>query len=933
MDNDQKKADQEYSLTENELLVSSTDLKGNITFVNENFIRVSGYTQDELIGNPHNMVRHPDMPKEAFKDLWNDISEGKSWSGIIKNKQKSGGFYWVKSDVILLYQDGVHTGFMSVRSKPQTGEIVNADNFYRKFKRNEQGRLFFQNGKIVEKSKSSKFSFWLRLTLQQRFISLALFSVGSLVLMALAGIYIAYTQKNTIKHLYYTHIESISQLTEIENIWYKNKYLLLSSLSINSRDNNLLISRKLNDNITKLGVVEKSLEMKVKEGYIQPHDGYKDLLKTNNLLISVEIKPITIKLNSATIDDQDRQFRRVILNSIYKIEQFKIKLDDAIKTNKLESKVIYLESEQHFIDELILSVVLTVIFMLLLFVGAYFFNRDIQLRLETIKRAFHRLMVQDYLFDIEILNYDEIGTVLQSLKMMKVRLAFNMEDVKQRATAATRIKIALDNASTSVIITDNHRNIIYANPASVKLFKGAEKKLKEVIPSLDPAKLVGSNIEQFYTKPEDHANLLANLTQEHHAQVDINGCILSMIATPVHNDKGVRIGTVAELEDRTLEVAMEKEIEDVIKAAVKGDFTCRMGLENKNKFFLVLCQNINHLLELSEVSLSDVIGVLSALAKGDLTAEITNDYEGVFGVLKDNSNSTATKLKEMIIQIKTSADTINTAATEIAIGNVDLSQRTERQACSLEVTASSMEEITTTVKQNSENAKRANELASTTSVNALEGGDIVAKVVQNMSDINTSSRQIMDIISVIDSIAFQTNILALNAAVEAARAGEQGRGFAVVATEVRNLAQRSATAAKEVKTLITTSVEKVELGTKLADQAGESISDVVKSIQEVAQLIDEITTASVEQSVGIDQVSSAIHQMDDVTQQNATLVEEASAAASSLQEQVANLAISVAAFETGDNNFTYSASSLANDITKKETGEPPIKNEEDWTDF
>ncbi|MFM2665257.1 methyl-accepting chemotaxis protein [Vibrio mediterranei] len=292
----------------------------------------------------------------------------------------------------------------------------------------------------------------------------------------------------------------------------------------------------------------------------------------------------------------------------------------------------------------------------------------------------------------------------------------------------------------------------------------------------------------------------------------------------------------------------------------------------------------------------------------------------------------------MIQHIKVSADTINTATKEIAIGNIDLAQRTEKQARSLEVTSSSMEELTITVKQNSEHSKKANSLAKETSSSALKGGEIVKQVVENMSEIHTSSQEVMNIISVINSIAFQTNILALNAAVEAARAGEQGRGFAVVATEVRNLAQRSASAAKEVESLINSSVRKVETGSKLATQAGESISSVVTSIQEVAQLIDEIAQASVEQSTGIDQVAKAILEVDDVTQQNSALVEEGSAAASSLEEQVANLALYVAVFDTGEQHISLhqdSYETLPNEQNLIIAAAASHKHHEDndWSEF
>jgi methyl-accepting chemotaxis protein len=304
--------------------------------------------------------------------------------------------------------------------------------------------------------------------------------------------------------------------------------------------------------------------------------------------------------------------------------------------------------------------------------------------------------------------------------------------------------------------------------------------------------------------------------------------------------------------------------------------------------------------------LHDITNVATAMASGDLTQTIKGDHPGVFGKVKAGVNSTVENLKELVGQIKEATDTIYTASGEIAAGNSDLSQRTEEQASSLEQTASSMEELTSTVKQNAENAKRANQLAINASEIASNGGAVVAQVVTTMNSINESSRKIVDIISVIDGIAFQTNILALNAAVEAARAGEQGRGFAVVAGEVRNLAQRSAAAAKEIKTLIGNSVEKVEGGSKLVVQAGQTMDDIVTSIRRVTDIMSEITSASVEQSDGIAQINVAISMMDEVTQQNAALVEEAAAAAESMEEQAQNLSASVGVFKV-DNHAIHSA--------------------------
>ncbi|HEX5342376.1 MAG TPA: methyl-accepting chemotaxis protein [Duganella sp.] len=300
------------------------------------------------------------------------------------------------------------------------------------------------------------------------------------------------------------------------------------------------------------------------------------------------------------------------------------------------------------------------------------------------------------------------------------------------------------------------------------------------------------------------------------------------------------------------------------------------------------------------VPLKSAVDIAATVANGDLTTQFTSQTnKDEIGDLMKALRGMNDSLREVVSQVQIGTNTIATASNEIATGNMDLSQRTEEQASSLEETASSMEELTSTVRQNAENAKQANQLALAASEVAEKGGAIVGQVVSTMGSINESSRKISDIISVIDGIAFQTNILALNAAVEAARAGEQGRGFAVVASEVRGLAQRSAAAAKEIKELIGNSVEQVDIGSKLVQQAGSTMDDVVASVRRVTDIMGEITSASSEQSIGIDQVNTAITQMDSVTQQNAALVEQAAAAAASMQEQATRLADVASSFKLG----------------------------------
>ncbi len=308
--------------------------------------------------------------------------------------------------------------------------------------------------------------------------------------------------------------------------------------------------------------------------------------------------------------------------------------------------------------------------------------------------------------------------------------------------------------------------------------------------------------------------------------------------------------------------------------------------------------------------LNEALQVAQTVAAGDLTSQIEAKSRDETGQLLRALKEMNTSLQNIVGEVRAGTDTIAIASTQIATGNLDLSSRTEQQASSLEETASSMEELTSTVKQNADNARQANQLAESASEVAVRGGEVVSQVVDTMGSINESAKKIVDIIGVIDGIAFQTNILALNAAVEAARAGEQGRGFAVVASEVRNLAQRSASAAKEIKSLIGDSVEKVEAGGKLVNQAGATMDEIVASVKRVTAIMGEITDASREQEAGIEQINQAISEMDTVTQQNASLVEEAAAAAQSMQEQASKLTQVVSVFKLGGAHAAAASAAL-----------------------
>jgi len=542
-----------------------------------------------------------------------------------------------------------------------------------------------------------------------------------------------------------------------------------------------------------------------------------------------------------------------------------------------------------------LVVALTAAVLLTLIVGALV-TRAVLAQLNTLAGAMKRCADGDFGVEIVTAGRDQIADLYRGLAKMRDNLRARIAADENALAENLRIKYALDRVASCVMIADPGGRIIYLNQAMQQMLRVGEADLRRDLPNFGAESVLGSNFDSFHKNPAHQRNLLDKLTQPYQNQIQVGGRTYRLTAVPVMNEAGERLGTAVEWVDRTAEVAVEAEVGGIVRAANDGDFTKRMSLDGKDGFFKQLAEGLNGLMQTSSVGLNEVVRVLGALAKGDLTEKIVTEYQGTFGQLKDDANLTVDKLTEIVGQIKESTESINVASKEIAAGNSDLSQRTEEQASSLEETASSMEELTSTVKQNAENAKQANQLAASASDVAVKGGTVVGQVVTTMSSINESSKKIVDIISVIDGIAFQTNILALNAAVEAARAGEQGRGFAVVASEVRNLAQRSAAAAKEIKTLISDSVEKVGAGTKLVDEAGKTMEEIVTSIKRVTDIMSEITAASQEQSSGIEQVNQAITQMDEVTQQNAALVEQAAAAAESMQEQAENLSRAVATF-------------------------------------
>lgn len=1042
----------EILLEDTTLIVSKTDLKGQITYVNKDFLDISGFTEEELIGEPHNIVRHPDMPPEAFEDLWKALKDGRPWTGFVKNRCKNGDYYWVLANAAPIREAGQVVGYMSVRRKASRNQVEAHEQAYRLFREKRAKGLMILDGKAVSSRPVGRALRWLanasvankimagcvisailvmatttlllgqhladvldargRAELKQNLdLVTGMVEVRAKAMQSevvrLDGIFAGYfgdsfsvvadgeipalkngttviNQRNDEVDRFTTTSKGVATVfvrrgedlirvaTSVKNekgeraigtplakdnpalgkllagerwsgkVDLFNKDFYASYVPIKAKDGQVIGALFIGIDVSvDLAVLRQQIKkIKVGEtGYFYVLDGhpgktYGNLLvhpakEGANLLGAkdasghefiremLEKKKGTISYPWANTELGDAAAReKIVVFDTFADWQWTIGGGTYLDEFKAETRSI-----QAYMWVSSLVVVLVLVGLIL-----WLARRSVRNPLENeVLPVFAALATGSYDNVVDTARHDEIGRVLQGLQAMQTRLGFDVAEAKRAADEMTRIKIALDNVSTGVMIANTERSIIYANTSARRILKGAEADIRKQLPNFSADNMIGVNIDTFHKNPAHQANLLATFTNTYVANLEIGGRYLRVAASPVINDKNERLGAVAEWLDRTSEVIVEQEVEKIVQGALRGDFEQRLALEGKEGFFKQLSEGLNRLAEVTSTGLQDVARVLKTVAQGDLTQTIEADYEGIFGQLKDDTNTTVERLREVIGRIKEATEAINTASQEIAAGNVDLSSRTEEQASSLEETSSSMEELNATVKNNAENAVKANQLAKSSNEIATRGGTMVKGVVSTMSEIQGSSRKIADIIGVIDSIAFQTNILALNAAVEAARAGEQGRGFAVVATEVRNLAHRSATAAKEIKTLIAESVDKVESGAKLVETAGSTMDEVVTSFQQVASLVTEISNASREQSSGIEQVTQAVSQMDEVTQQNAALVEEAAAAAESLEEQARGLMQAVSMFKLDEGHALGHGTQLVTAAAKPSRLAAPVR--------
>ncbi len=915
----------ERDFRDGETIVSKTDLKGVITYVNPYFCEMSGYSAQESVGQPHNFIRHPDMPPEAFADLWETLKKGKPWTGLVKNRCKNGDHYWVEANVTPIRENGQAVGYLSVRSKPTRTHVEAAARVYQEINEGK-GRHKIREGRVVNFNPLNWLNPFRNVSILGQLIfvmltlSLFLAGIGYLGMSGMSG------TNDKLGEVYHSRLLPAEQVARIDGLMRENQAQLLLAIMHDPRKP----ESKLHDhpislhldrveaNIATISDIWKnysSRNLSAEEKQLADR-----FAENRSKFVKEGLKPAVELLRQANYNEAPVHIIKVV-NPTYAVANKDVAT--LMQFHQDQAKQEFEASQQHYQELRQITIYWVAGGILMASLIGLLLIRAIAVPLRAAVGYFDKISQGYYDNRIAVKNEDEIGKVLNALRSMQIKLGFDINDARRRADESARITNALDNASTGIMIADNDLNIIYVNKSVQGMLKRAETAIRTELPAFSADNLLGANIDDFHKNPAHQRQLLKSFNATYKAAIKIGGHTFRLAANPVFNAQGQRLGASVEWIDATEEVKTEDEIKSIVQSAVDGDLSRRIAMEGKDGFMKVLGEGINDLTRVAEEVIGETVQVMESVSHGDLTRSMQREQQGMFQRLKEATNGTVAKLSGTIADVRNAADALSGAAEEISATSQSLSQSASEQAASVEETSASIEEMSASVSQNAGNAKITDGMASKAAKEATEGGEAVKSTV-------TAMKQIAAKIGIIDDIAYQTNLLALNAAIEAARAGEHGKGFAVVAAEVRKLAERSQVAAQEISEVADSSVE-------LAERAGSLLGEMVPSINKTSDLVQEIAAASDEQSSGIGQINSAMEQLNQTTQQNASASEELAATAEEMSSQAEKLQQMMAFFKLDVGLMRERPVSIASPLARRSTSAsssaslPP--NEHDFVRF
>ncbi len=698
---------QEYVLTDTDLIVSKTDLKGIITYANDDLVRIGGYSRSELLNSPHSILRHPDMPQAVFADLWKTLPSGRSWTGIIKNNIKNGGFYWVRANIMPVFEQGKIVGYLSVRSKASAEEISQASALYQEIK-SGKSRIQFDGGEIIVPSVRQFFVRQFNHTSIKTKLSVLVLT--SLIFFASIAGYSNYvltnlqsfSQENMQNVEIHAKGVNLSRTIEVE---YEHQVQLFKNALLRGQDSAMFVKsvndfnesgQKITHDLLTLTTLMRDMpEKEILDLTDSALKNHHDLMeKYHEALKLYQTDNIHSML---VVDNMVKNADDEFVHNIDELVGFhQQQIDKHISENQLLSTHVMVQFHHNIVIFGVVAVLLYLVWSILTLLSI----------LRPIKRATQMLnqVSEGNYITINEFSKNELGSIMQGIKMIGIKFGFEAAEDQRTAREMLRIKQALDEVRMPVTLANSQRELVYMNVAAKMLWTEMSDELSKRIPNFSVEGMFGQRISSYLETQEDQITFSEQSRAPKIMYINLGGKRLRLTVISVYDEHNNYVGRATQWKNITVESVMEDQISKIVEDAISGNFRNRVRIDAKGGFFKDLAEGLNVLLETCEKSYGDIADVFNALAQGNLNKKITTQYTGDFEHIKNNANNTVQKLTEIVELIKTITDSLSLSSKEIAASNHDLSNRTTSQAGALEQTASSMHELNSTVQANTENA-------------------------------------------------------------------------------------------------------------------------------------------------------------------------------------------------------------------------------------